>query len=85
MGKIEQIIRKGLWRDAKSVFQEKAQDKTGITPAYRVLGQTGPDHDKHFTSGVFLGSELIAEGRGKSKQEAEQDAAQSALGKKRWS
>ena len=83
-GKIEDIVRKGLWKDAKSHFQEKAQEFFGVTPLYKVLTESGPDHDKQFTSGVYLGRELVAEGRGKSKQEAEQEAAENALKEKGW-
>jgi len=68
----------------KSLFQEKAQDKVGITPSYETVKEQGPDHDKHFTVAVKLGSELVAEGTGKSKQEAEQDAAENGLKKKGW-
>ncbi len=84
-GELEEIVEKGLWRDAKSFFQEKAQEHTSITPAYKVLNEVGPDHNKDFTIGVFLGDELVSEGVGKSKQEAEQDAASKGLEKKKWS
>ncbi len=80
----DDIVEKGLWRDAKSRFQEVAQEKVGVTPMYKTLGEEGPDHDKHFTIGVFLNDEKIAEGEGKSKQEAEQSAAQNALEAKGW-
>ena len=83
-GKIEEIIEKKLWIDAKSLFQEKAQELESVTPAYKVLAESGPDHEKVFTVGVFLGDELIAEGNGASKQEAEQDAARKALKAKNW-
>lgn len=79
------IIEQGLWRDAKSYFQEVAQDKIGVTPTYEVLAETGPDHEKHFRIGVYLDNDLIAEGTGDSKQEAEQNAAQAALNQKGWS
>lgn len=82
--KIDEVLEKGLFRDSKSLFQEKAQEKNGITPAYRVLKEWGPDHDRHFLLGVYLGSELIAEGEGPSKQIAEQKAAEAALEKKGW-
>ena len=82
--KTEEIVAKKLWRDAKSLVQEKAQEFINLTPAYRVLSESGPDHDKHFTVGIFFGSNLIAEGRGKSKQEAEQKAAEMALKVKNW-
>ncbi|HPS21644.1 MAG TPA: ribonuclease III [Candidatus Paceibacterota bacterium] len=80
----EEIVSKRLWRDSKSLVQEKAQEYVGYTPAYKVLAESGPDHDKHFTIGIYFGSELIAEGKGKSKQEAEQKAAEAALKLKNW-
>jgi ribonuclease-3 len=61
-----------------------AQEKEQITPTYQMLDQSGPDHDKRFVIGAFIGSERIATGEGKSKQEAEQDAAQKALAAKGW-
>jgi ribonuclease III len=78
----EDIVEKHLWQDAKSRFQEIAQDKAATTPSYKTLEEVGPDHDKHFTVGVFLGDELIGTGGGQSKQEAEQSAAHDALAKK---
>jgi len=83
-GKIEEVIEKKLWIDAKSLFQEKAQELESVTPSYKVLAESGPDHEKVFTIGVFLGDELIADGYGASKQEAEQDAARKALKAKNW-
>jgi ribonuclease-3 len=80
----EDIIEKGTWIDAKSLFQEKAQEFEGITPQYKTIKETGPDHDKHFTVGVYLGKDEIGEGEGKSKQDAEQEAARDALTKKEW-
>lgn len=82
--KTEPIVAKRLWQDAKSRFQELAQEHTSITPSYETLNQTGPDHDRVFTVGVFLGGEKIAEGRGRSKQEAEQSAAEAGLVAKSW-
>ena len=82
--KTEDIVSKKLWRDAKSLVQEKAQEYVSTTPAYKVLHQSGPDHDKHFTVGICFGPDLIAEGKGKSKQEAEQNAALAALKVKNW-
>ncbi|XOB40987.1 MAG: ribonuclease III [Candidatus Nealsonbacteria bacterium] len=78
---LPEIIEKGLYKDAKSRFQEKAQEKTGITPLYKVLKEWGPDHVKHFVIGVFLEKKLIAKGDGSSKQEAEEEAARNALEK----
>jgi ribonuclease III len=78
------IISKKLWRDPKSHVQEEAQERIGVTPSYEVIGQLGPDHDKFFTVGIFFGDKKIAEGRGRSKQEAQQAAAQAALERKGW-
>jgi ribonuclease III len=80
----DKIIEDELWIDAKSKFQEKAQDKVGITPSYKTIKETGPDHDKKFTVGVFLGDQKVAEGDGDSKQDAEQSAARHALKEKNW-
>jgi ribonuclease-3 len=81
---IHEIVAKKLWLDSKSFFQELAQEKVGITPSYTSLRESGPDHDKQFTVGVYLGKELVAEGTGKSKQEAEQEAANAGLVAKGW-
>lgn len=78
------IVKNKLWRDSKSLVQEKAQEHVGVTPAYKVVRESGPDHDKHFTIGIFFGENKIAEGKGHSKQEAEQDAARNALVAKKW-
>lgn len=83
-GKVDEIVSKKLWRDAKSLIQEQAQEHVGMTPAYQVIQESGPDHDKRFVVGIYFGEELIAEGKGKSKQEAEQEAAHKALEKKDW-
>src|SRR4030042_1340375 len=77
------IIEAGLYKDAKSKFQEEAQERAGITPTYQVLKEWGPDHAKNFIIGVFLNKELVAEGEGSSKQEAEEAAAQKALESKK--
>ncbi|MHB8651720.1 MAG: ribonuclease III [Minisyncoccota bacterium] len=80
----DEIVAKGLWKDAKSYFQEMSQEHVGVTPTYKVLRESGPDHDKKFTIGVYLGKELVVEGEGQSKQEAEQHAATLALAAKGW-
>lgn len=82
--KTDKIVEKKLWQDAKSRFQELAQERVSITPSYEMLSQEGPDHDRMFTIGVFLRTEKIAEGKGRSKQEAEQDAALNAIEAKGW-
>ena len=76
---LEEVMRKGLYRDAKSLLQEKIQEQLKLTPTYKVLKETGPDHEKIFTVGVYFGDNLIAEGNGPSKQEAEVEAAKAAL------
>jgi ribonuclease-3 len=81
---IDEIVEKRLWQDAKSRLQEVAQEKEGITPTYETLKEEGPDHDKYFQIGVYLNEKLIANGEGKSKQEAEQRAAQAALESLKW-
>jgi len=81
---IEEIVAKKTWIDAKSKFQERSQEKVGITPSYKTLKETGPDHNKIFTLGVFLGDVQVATGSGQSKQEAEQQAAEKALKSKGW-
>ncbi len=78
------ILEQGLHIDAKSQFQEMSQDLLGITPEYRLLRDEGPDHDKHFVMGAYLAEELVAEGKGSSKQKAEQEAAAMALKVKNW-
>ncbi len=81
---LDEIVGQRLWQDAKSKFQEEAQERLGITPNYEVLKETGPDHDKNFEVGVYTGSDLVASGLGRSKQDAEQAAAEAALVKKGW-
>ncbi len=81
---VPEIIKKGAWIDAKSLLQEKAQEYTAKTPTYKTLSESGPDHDKHFTVGVYISGELYGEGTGKSKQDAEQEAARKALEARGW-
>ncbi|MBU2025613.1 MAG: ribonuclease III [Patescibacteria group bacterium] len=75
------IINDKLYRDPKSLFQEKIQEKAGVTPSYKLLSQSGPDHDKQFRVGAFIGSEMVSQGQGLSKQEAQQKAAENYLEK----
>ncbi len=82
--KLSEIITSGSYKDAKSEFQEQAQDKDGITPVYKIVKEWGPDHKKKFVVGVFLHETLITEGEGYSKQEAEEEAAKKALQIKNW-
>ncbi len=82
--KIDEVIAKRSYQDAKSRFQEAAQEKKGMTPRYETLSEEGPDHAKLFTVGIYIGSEEIAHGDGASKQEAEQSAAEAGLKKMQW-
>lgn len=78
------IVENGSFIDAKSSFQEKSQETLSITPVYETTHEEGPDHNKYFTVAVKIGDEVVATGKGKSKQEAEQEAARKALEKKGW-
>lgn len=82
--KLGTILDQGLHIDAKSHFQEISQEVLGETPEYRLMGESGPDHDKKFTMGAYINNEFIAEGTGSSKQKAEQEAAFAALKAKKW-
>ena len=84
ISKLDNILEHKLYIDPKSRFQEAAQETTGVTPSYRVQSETGPDHAKEFVVGVFLGSELVATGKGSSKQDAQIEAARKALEVKGW-
>lgn len=84
LSKLPHILEHKLYMDPKSRFQEEAQERIGKTPRYEVLSETGPDHKREFVMGVYVNGDLIAEGRGTSKQEAQVDAAQKALEKKGW-
>jgi len=76
---LEGILETGSWRDAKSNFQEVAQAKLSLTPQYKVISEEGPDHDKIFEIGVYLGNDLYGKGKGPSKQAGQQEAAKQGL------
>lgn len=82
IAKLPEILKNKTYKDPKSCFQEYSQEVHKTTPIYKVLKEWGPDHDKSFSVGVFLGSELVAEGTGHSKQTAEEKAAQLALSRR---
>ena len=84
VSKLEAIIAERSYIDPKSRFQEAAQSKLSITPSYKVLDESGPDHQKTFIMGAYLGKDLIAKGEGTSKQEAQIAAAANALKEKQW-
>lgn len=80
----EEARKDTLLREAKSIIQEYTQDKLGITPSYKVLKEEGPDHNKDFVVGIYFNNKEIATGIGKSKQEAETNAARNALTINKW-
>lgn len=82
--KLPAIVEEGLWIDAKSRLQEKAQDVSGVTPSYATVSEEGPDHDKKFVIAAMFGGEEVGRGSGKSKQDAEQEAARAGLKAKGW-
>lgn len=84
LSRLAHILEHQLHLDPKSRFQERAQETVGLTPTYRVLEERGPDHAKEFTVGVYLGDELVAQGTGTSKQEAQIDAAEKGIRAKNW-
>lgn len=75
---VEAAAGSGVRFDSKTALQEIAVRDTGELPAYRVAS-SGPDHDRRFTAHVYVGSELLGSGAGRSKKEAEQEAAREAL------
>ena len=81
LSKTDAILEEGSWRDPKSYVQELAQKVDGVTPVYRTLSEEGPDHDKTFTVGLYVGTTLIGKGTGHSKQEAQTMAAREGVKK----
>ncbi len=80
----QNIVSKRLFKDQKSLFQEQAQAHVGITPAYRLVSQEGPSHNREFKVEVLLGDEVAGRGKGRNKQTAEQEAAHAALVSRGW-
>ena len=78
------IVKKRLFKDNKSLFQELAQAHVGTTPYYRLVSQEGPSHNREFTVEVMLGEEVAGKGHGRNKQSAEQEAAHAALMSRGW-
>jgi len=76
--KTEESLKSGT-KDPKSHFQELAQAKLGVTPNYRVIKEWGPAHNRQFICGAYIKRKKVAEGRGRSKKEAEESAAAQAL------
>ncbi len=84
ISELTSIIKNKTYLDAKSYFQQKAQEEMQVTPHYEVIKEWGPDHDKTFRVGVFVNEEKIAEGEGASKQDAQRNAAANGLEAKGW-
>lgn len=84
IAKLDDILKNELYLDPKSKFQEKAQEKHGVTPHYKVLDESGPDHNKIFEVGLYIDDKLISRGKGSSKQEAQIKAAETGIKKKKW-
>ncbi len=85
LSKLQYILDNSLYNDPKTQFQEIAQEKENVTPSYKVIEESGPDHAKQFVVGVYLHETLIATGSGTSKQEAQIRSAENALKAKQWS
>ncbi len=84
LSRLDHILENKLYLDPKSKFQEKSQEKYSITPHYKVLKEEGPDHDKIFEIGLYLGDRLVSTGTGSSKQEAQIKAAEEGIKKENW-
>lgn len=78
---VDAVSHQKVFKDPKSLFQEIAQSKRGITPHYVTIKETGPDHQKQFEVAVFIATDQIATGTGASKQKAEEAAAIAATSK----
>lgn len=84
ISKLSHILKYKLYMDPKSRFQELAQEMMSFTPSYKVLEESGPDHQKNFVVGLYVADEMVAKGEGTSKQEAQMEAAQEGLKVKGW-
>lgn len=76
---LDKILTERLYKDPKSELQERVQALGFSTPSYEVLEEIGPDHDKIFTISVSVDKKIVGKGTGRSKQQAQQAAAESAL------
>ncbi len=79
--RVQDLEKERSFKDPKSLLQEYVQSRKQNSPQYKVIDELGPAHSRVFTMGVFIGNKLFAEGKGKSKQEAEENAATLALEK----
>lgn len=78
---LERATREDISRDYKTKLQEEVQNRFRVAPDYRLIRESGPDHDKTFEIQLFVRDELWSQGTGKSKKQAEQSAAEKALEK----
>ena len=76
---LERVGTGELIHDFKSLLQELSQERCKSLPRYRLIKESGPAHDRYFQVDLSLRGEVLARGEGKSKKEAEQDAARQAL------
>jgi ribonuclease-3 len=75
----KEILETGTWQDPKSYLQELSQSQESATPVYKVMSESGPDHEKTFVVGVYVSGKLKGQGTGPNKQSAQQKAAKAAL------
>jgi ribonuclease-3 len=84
ISRLDEVLKNEIFLDPKSYFQEKAQEKEGITPHYEIIEESGPDHAKKFTVGLYLDNKLVSKGVGSSKQEGQVEAATNGIKKMSW-
>ncbi len=82
--KMSRVVSDPIEKNPKGELQEILQSRSQEAPNYRVISQSGPDHDRLFTTEVFWKNLVLGEGSGKSKKEAESNAAISAIKNERW-
>ncbi|MDO8518606.1 MAG: ribonuclease III [Deltaproteobacteria bacterium] len=80
-GLMEKASQQDITRDYKTKLQEESQEQFHAIPRYQIVSEAGPDHDKTFEINLFIQGEIYGQGKGKSKKEAEQNAARQALDK----
>ncbi|MCP4523010.1 MAG: ribonuclease III, partial [Candidatus Gracilibacteria bacterium] len=72
---LDDILKNNRTKDHKTIIQEYIQAKYEITPTYKLHGESGPDHEKIFEVGIYMGEKHIGNGKGGSKKRAQEDAA----------
>lgn len=76
---IQKVTEEGFYKDYKTQLQETSQTLFKVVPRYRLIEEQGPDHDKTFKVNILINNEIYGAGSGKSKKDAEQNAAREAL------